>query len=321
MSFWSSNTAAPSWIDTLFKKEPGYLRIEPAIKPKKEGYTIRRGSEKDCELITQFWNTHYKGADWYTYFEPELVFPYLNNASIYTLLVYKNDELVCTILSVPSKVVFSHIGEKSIRIIEGLCVHSNFRSMGIAGFAISYMDWYTSQSEPTIHLWCREEKWRNLIDDAISRKVYSYKYCSTYNSISKRPSTFLQKLSISEAEKKWNNTQHLSPFIYTQSIQVIRGDLDFWQLGTQFVIVTNTRRFTKNAQPIYEIIWNSKDTTIHTINYICDQYDGIMYTTVDPIKLDNTWISRTSGYLAWYIYNFIPPSFNNCSIDLIREEI
>jgi hypothetical protein len=133
-----------------------------------------------------------------------------------------------------------------------------------------------------------------------------------------------------------------SPCIISKKPQNRRNGLYVFEYNTLIVVVSNTFRFTK-GMCIYEIIWCGKlvnerlvpasffsdykealtaITNFHTFN------GGILFGSSSPLGggiapdwSSHGWIYGQSGAHAWYIYNFMPPTFRNCVIHCIRDEL
>lgn len=323
MNFWWNNSAAPSWLLTWERiLTPGYLRQTPAPEPKLAGYTLIRGTLAHVKELTEFWNLFYKGPDWRMDLTEDHVRSYLNDLKVYVLLLLDKERIVATIVSTPCALNMSHGGKcPNARIIEGLVVHPFLRSKGIAGFMISYMDYFTSKHGPVCHLWAREEPRRAFFSTAISCLPYSY--ILPENVI--RSNIPVEKLAWTDFVqlKEWARTD--GHWIRSTSLTQRRGDLEVWWGKTKpyiLVIVANTRRVeTKTNRPIYEIIWCSSKPHDGLLESIALKYNGPLFTTLPANILSPEWVKGRSGYHSWYMYNYTPPAFGNCNVDLIREEL
>jgi len=327
MNFWSNNPAAPTWLDTWDRDPlPSYLRSEPAAKPVVAGYEPQQATVRDAGEIVAFWNTYYRGEDWKMNIREAHIVPYLEDPRVYAFVIRSVDKsLLATIFSVPCSLTMSHGAElKSARVIEGLCVHPSVRKVGIAGLMIAYADWFTSQRGPVCHIWAREERMDIFMSTAISCRAYSYTVCNMANhgvfAMERVPYTTF-------VENVWKPLKPCSPYIKNYPAPMYRNDIDIWATYVNerkiHVAVTNTRRITKTGSDIYEILWTSD--TPSSIGLILDsistKYNGLLYTTINKHLLSNKWHKDTSGYHAYYIYNFKPPIFSYCDVSLLREEL
>lgn len=323
MNFWGNNPAAPSLLHTWERiLVPKYLRTTPAPKPTVAGYEPVRGTVAHVKELTQFWNLFYRGSDWRTEFSEKHVQSYLEDKRVYVYLLFDKERIIASIVSTPFPLVMSHGGVcTNSRIIEGLVVHPFLRGKGLAGILIAYVDYETSKQGPVCHLWAREEAVPSLFSTAISRLPYSYILPETIitSGIPVEKLTWLDFL----VQKPWRRTN--GQWIRGTSLYNRRGDLDIWR-GTKstdvYVIVTNTRRIeTKSNRPIFEIIWCSDNPPAGLLESVALHYDGPMFTTLPASVLSPEWKTGRSGYHSWYIYNYLPPAFGNCNVELIREEL
>lgn len=329
MNIWSANAAAPQWFHTLFPTRPGYLRSTPAPVPViPNNLAIRRASQQAAAPIAAFWNTYYCGEDWYMDVSTDWVANYLRDQDV--ILLYAHDReynIKATIVSSPvspTSVVMSHGARIPLRCIEGLCVADDMRGAGLAGSMIAAADYYTSQSGPQAHMWCRELAIDpTVFTTAASVKTYSYIDGTKAVTIPGLPAT---RISWRQFQERWN------PYRYTTSAYSIIAEtplnrnngLDVWNIEmrgrTYNIVVLHTQRRVKGThQQIYEIIWSSQSNE-EVYTTVAAQYNGLVFTT----DADNTWkkwIYGRSGVHATYLYNYLPPIFRNCEFIMIREEI
>ena len=326
MKFWDNNSAAPTWLNTWDRLlAPGYLRNSPASEPNVPGYKPIRATVANVTELTQFWNLFYRGADWRTELSEKHVLSYLDDKRVYVVILVNAGRIVASIVSSPFSLIMSHGGTcTNARIIEGLVVHPFLRGKGIAGLLIAYMDYLTSKNGPVCHLWAREETVPSMFSSALSQLSYSYILPETIKKreMSVEKITWIEYLAI----KPWRRTN--GQWIRGASPQNRRDDLDVWRevkipaKPEIYVIITNTRRIElKTNRPIYEVIWCSDTPPPGLLESIAIHYDGPVFTTLPESVLSSEWQKGRSGYHSWYIYNYLPPAFGNCSVELIREEL
>jgi hypothetical protein len=329
MSFWSNTTAAPQWWHTLFPTRPGYLRIEPAQPiPPPHPYTIRRASIQIAVHIAAFWNTFYRGDDWYMDISEHWVKSYLMDPDVIILYAHDAEHIKATIVSSPVSsipVVMSHGGRIPLRCIEGLCLADDVRGKGLAGTMIAAVDSVTSQRGPCAHIWYKELPTDpGVFTTAASIKTYAY--------IQSERATFIDMpitaVPWHEFSRSWNPYRYIHPEQHTvvsetplqrnQSIDV--WNVDYKGRSVCVVVLHTHRRTLKTHQPIYEIIWASLiNNDIFT--RVSSQYKNAVVFTTDADASWNGWIYGRSGVHATYMYNYLPPLFRNCEFICIREEI
>jgi len=322
MNFWRTS-ASPNWLHTWERiLVPSYLRYTSAIEPRLQGYEPVRALSNHGKDLTEFWNLFYRGKDWRMDLTEDHVKSYLDDKRVLVYILVEHNRIVASIVSTPCPLVMSHGASLSnARIIEGLVVHPYLRNKGIAGLMIAYMDYITSKLGPVCHLWAREELMPSFFSTAISSKPYSYIL----------PENILQgtmpieRLAWSDfiQLKQWSRTS--GHWIRSATLFQRRGDLDVWWGQTKphvIVVVANTRRIeTKTNKPIHEIVWCSDIPQEGLLESIALKYKGPLFTTLPPRILSPEWTKGKSGYHSWYIYNYLPPAFGNCTVELIREEL
>ena len=355
MSFWASTTAAPSLWTTLFSNLlPGYIRTQPVPYPRTpdDCETPRRLIRSDAEQLSAFWRDHYGGDDWYLDCNVTFVIHYLVNPDIYVYGLFKKGgtDLVGTIVSTPLTDGHTYMSHgsilKTVRVIEGLCIRQQYRSKGIAAFLIGYMDAVTSQTEPVAHLWGREMSSAPFVSTALRTDTYAYMRCIR----STKPITMIH-YDWSTFRDVWSTTSRLwinnrTPRIVTTLPNTLSHNV--WIASRSLtdgrypiiVIADTHRKIRKGEQlPIYEVVWCGyrRDGVLYPtdgsiqykelIEQVSTRYNGLLFTTSAPYNGGATsdwqepWTYGTSGVHSWFIYNYIPPSFRNCELLTIRDEL
>jgi hypothetical protein len=106
------------------------------------------------------------------------------------------------------------------------------------------------------------------------------------------------------------------------------------------VVVSNTHRKTRSTnQPIYEVVWcgyifrnilypaKRSVQYKHMLDDISNQYVGMLFVSSAIYNGGATdtwgaeWNYGRSGVHSWNIYNYIPPSFGDCELLTIRDEL
>ena len=349
MEFWRKTSAAPSlWMASgLTTLAPRFLRTEPPPKPPSQwnGYTIRRLGGDDTALLNTFWTTHYRGDDWL--FTQHNAASYVNDSRVIVLGLVKEDDIAATIVSAPfcrGKTFMSHGAHLDVRVIEGLCVRSDYRSSGVAGFMITHIDYVTTiVYGPTALLWSRELSIKPLFSTAIQTATYGYIPCIT------KHTTDYTQMGWEEFQTLWvsNSPDWVSSFapcIVATTPENRRGKIRVWKRVTgnpcEVIVVGDTGRITHdNRIPIYEILWCGfielgklvPYKTGHSFQKACTAVsellgNGLLFgsSLATGGGVDSSWTGwrfGTSGVHSWFIYNYVPPTFGSCAIYAVRDEL
>ena len=337
MGFWSNTAATPSfWQITGWSRlSANYIRSEsiPFPAPKKNEYIVRLNASH-THRVAAFWQRYYSGEDWEfddsVYSWARL---YLSDTEVIILGLFHGGDLIATIVSTPvGPTTMSHgVTLSNLRVIEGLCVHDNYRSTGVAGFMIETMDAFTSRTGPVAHLWSREINHIPLISSALSTTTYAYARCGMCPL-----SVPVTPMNWSEFVELWtsNTSSFCSANIVVLSPNNRRGGLLAFAVKNYIVIVSNTGRRTKRGHlPISEVIWCGQRREHALLSARCTEevltsvaaylYKGLLFAS-SAFGVERGWTHwnyGNSGYHAWYLYNYIPPAFGSCTLHAIREEI
>lgn len=331
MSFWSYNVASPKLWHTLGFWKPHYLRERPASVPyTPQGLTAyHRLNRADTQMVCDLWTKHYGGEDWYLDANPAWVQSYLDDPSVIVLGVFtiRENALVGTIVSTPFSGGATRFHQtqdiSDVRVIEGLCIHSRFRKLGIAGYLIYAMDYETSK-RPTIHFWSRETPAPPLLSTALVIQTYAFVQCKDIVCMES-----CLPIPWPEMVLLWSTLR--SPGIVAR-VPVNRGGLEAWEVNGTIMVVSDTKRKTKRTrEPIWEVIWTgqirgeelvSGPIPLRYLESLAAKKTGILFVTKSNTDDAFTppWQFGTSGVQSWYIYNFCP-DFRNGQLEALREEI
>lgn len=341
MGFWSRTAASPSlWLTSGFAKlEPRFLRPESTPFPvPNAGDTIRRLTGSDSHIVATFWQKYYSGSDWELDESVHVwVHRYLQDPGVFAFGLLNSSGLLATIVSTPlGPTTMSHGASlRSTRVIEGLCVHDVCRGKGVAGFMIEYIDAYTSKvCGPVAHFWSRELSAKSLFSTAISTDTYAYTRCELCPELLP-----VSPVEWSVFQQLWtSNTSSWPGKCIIATAPVSRRDgLFVLEVQNHIVVVSRTGRRTKPEQlPIWEVVWcGLRFDTILTPGNCTEGVltsvaaylkTGLLFASSSPIgggvaRDWALWHYGRSGVHAWYIYNYVPPSFGSCLFHAIRDEI
>ena len=337
MVFWSTTGAAPSVADVLGLRgrHPRFLRLNvPSLSAL--GRLARRADMRDVDDICAFWSAYYGGDDWVFDATRDWVSKYLEDPTVYVLVMTNiSVGLIATIVSTPvstGKTLMSHGAElDDVRCIEGLCIHPGYRSQGLAGEMIAAMDWFTATIRPMVHLWSRELAAKPLFSTAVEISTYAY--------IDSQKARRLYPVSVmqwDEFMRYWTHMSSLKKLLRAYILGSVpsnrRGDLMVWTCGERLAVISRTRRRMRGSgRDIYEVVWCNQFISEGSYEYFLEsvavEYDGLLFASSTRMgggasrDWDPPWVVGRSGVHAWYIYNYIPPSFGACELHIVREEI
>jgi hypothetical protein len=358
MPFWSSTKASPTlWQASGFAKlEPRFLRLEipdlPALPAALSHLQIRRGIPMDSAALSVFLSEWYKGSDWTLSLRIEEVESYLRDDQVVVLLATDADrKIVGSIVSTPltrGATTMSHGANlRYVHSIEGLCIHGDYRSKGLAGTMIGHIDGVTTRLfGPVALLWSRELAMKPYFSTALHTATYAYLQCNRATQHMK-----IQEVHWGEFCHLWENNCHRFPGIVATVPSNRRGGLRIWEAethgSTKLAVIADTRRIASDGVPIYEVIWCGWRIT----NLLFSACEGQHYRAFlesvasqyatpgerTPLFFATSletggmakkrwedkgpWAYGTSGVHATYLYNYLPPSFGNCLVHAIREEL
>ena len=346
-SFWSENKAVATWLQSWLPAKADYLRKEtPAtpLVPHTLG-TLGQLGASHTSMLAQFWKAHYGDSDWFLDVDDTFARSYLIDSDTIVLGLFAVDQtLIGTIAAVPfgTTTRMSHGGffvNKSFHVVEGLCVHRNFRSRGIASLLMGAIDNVVSErrSIPFACLWAREIHSKPLFSTFLTAPTYASIPCD----LPEAPGFPIVSVDMETFRPLWERIVRrelrTSTCITTESIDNRRGGLRVWKatIGAfeYYVVVSDTRRKTlAGRKPIVEVVWcgtAEKEGVIRLVlEAVARQYTGIFFCTSDPHTggaqadwVSHGWSYGTSGVHAWSIYNYLPPAFGACKILGLREEV
>jgi hypothetical protein len=332
MNFWSHTSAVPSaWqVSGFATLKPRYIRTMPPIEMTNpvSDTQIFRATSALTHTISAFLTAYYGGSDWSIHVD---LSTYINDPHVIVLCMRKETTLIGMIVSTPltaGKTYMSHGGIVDMRVIEGLCIHPEYRSKGLAGILINQMDMYThTLFGPTAHLWSREMATTPFFSTALTTQMYGYIHCevAAYTPCEQMP----WKMFVGhwrESCRKWLD----KPCIVADTPLNRRNDLTVWIADANVAVIANTRR-TSGSDILWEVVWcGILDKGLLWPLDECGDFlesvaanigHGILFTSDYVRKWKKPWIYGTSGYHSWYMYNYIPPAFRTCKIHAIREEL
>lgn len=338
MVFWERTLATPSFADSLnlWTSTPRFLRTVVPERPT-EGRPIRRAMAYDGPKICEFWRLYYGGDDWILDATLDWVRMYIDDPDVYVLIMTDTlHGILATIVSTPitqERTLMSHGAVlTNVRCIEGLCIHPSQRGKGLAGTMIASMDWYTANMGATVHLWSRELAVRPfMFHTALEISTYTYIDC-----IKARCLVLVEPMLWEHFVSVWKDRAAVcttaTPSIVTTLPLRRRGDLFAWKHGEKMAVIVRTRRLTKvGLRRIYEIAWcnlrEGDGSFAPFLESVAAMYDGVLFASSARTgggavaAWGDPWVFGHSGYHAWYIYNYMPPTFGSCELHIVREEI
>ena len=345
LHFWSENKAAPTWLQSWLPARPRYLREERRAIPDTSFGTFKVLTLHDAPQLAQFWRNHYGESDWYLDADESFAQAYLLDKDTVVLGFFAADQtLIGSIAAVPFGDVtrMSHgvlFVKKSFHVVEGLCVHRQFRSKGIASWLMAAIDHAVGarQPNPFACVWSRELAVPPLFSTFLTAPTYASIPCD----LPPAPAFAVTAVDLTTFQSIWERIVHRTsatqPSIVTDTIDHRRGGLSVWKavIGAfeYYVVVSNTRRKTTvGAKSIHEVVWCGTEANDGVLRLVLEavarQYTGLFFCTSDAHTggaqadwVSHGWSYGTSGVHAWSIYNYIPPAFGACKILALREEV
>ena len=346
-SFWNENKAVPTWIQSWFLAKPDYLRTErPPIPfvPHSLGALIKL-DPTHTSMLAHFWRAHYGESDWFLDADDAFASSYLIDPDTTVLGLFAVDQtLLGTIAAVPfgTTTRMSHgalFVNKSFHVVEGMCVHRNFRSRGIASLLMAAIDSTLCESRhvPFACLWAREIPSKPVFSTFLTAPTYASIPCD----LPGLPTFPIEAIDMATFQPLWEHivrrTLLSSASIGTESIDNRRGGLRVWKATVgvfeYYVVVSDTRRKTLvGRKPMVEVVWCGSVDTDGVIRLVLEgvarQYTGLFFCTSDLHTggaqadwVSHGWSYGHSGLHAWSMYNYAPPSFGSCKILALREEV
>ncbi len=347
MSFWSTSSAAPSlWMATgLQTLRPSVIRKDAPSYPKQPQRThTRRSMQSDTKIIAEFWRSHYKGHEWK--YDPSpgvvesLLESYIIDPSVYIFLLFTDtDLLIATIVSAFAGPTHMSHGAvlNECRIIEGLCVHTEYRGDGLAGYMIAYMDAVTSATIPSIHMWAREYPIAPPLTTAFSVKTYAYVIGSKAKKLVHYTTMNIEVFNLLWKKYSTGWTHSTEPAIVCSQPVLRRNDLHAFISNNIVAVITNTRRVAvghEEGSALWEVVWCGRlhidklEPILHMseaqdfLTSVAAGLGCILFASgTDHDVWLAPWQHGRSGVHAWYLYNYVPPAFGSCALHMIREEI
>ena len=345
LHFWSENKAAPTWFQSWFPAKPAYLQLERRPMPDVTFGSFKQLTLHDAPQLAQFWRKHYGDTDWYLDADEAFAQAYLLDKDTVILGFFAADQtLIGSIAAVPfgNTTRMSHgvlFVNKSFHVVEGLCVHRDFRSKGVASWLMAAIDHAVGarQPNPFACIWSRELAVAPLFSTFLTAPTYASIPCD----LPPAPTFAVTSVDLTTFNPIWERivyrTSATQPSIVTETIDHRRGGLSVWKavIGAfdYYVVVSNTRRKTTvGSKSIHEVVWCGTEFADGVLRLVLEavahQYTGLFFCTSDAHTggaqadwVSHGWSYGTSGIHAWSIYNYIPPAFGACKILALREEV
>lgn len=356
--FWyCSDTAGPGLLDVarVWDREPRVLRQHNRSKPDpwvfgKDIYIQPvKLQPTHAAQVADFWREHYGGSDWWLDATDEWVREVLAHKATMALGLFQKGtgNLLGTIVSRPAvqESAYILVGEyaslQDARVIEGLCIHKDQRGHHLAGWLIAWMDYWTHSLRPTVHFWFREVGAQAPTTE-VTRATWAYARISELptSSLALRPLTQSEFTALWEASvPTWRHAKVVlgsKPFMDNKNSDC----WDIWQHENQIVVLLNTRRRTRPAnEPIWEVAWCGEVRQgllypgLRTAQLLIEaaaqqgKREGLVFVTDEPHRggassaWQSLWHFGTSGMQLTYVYNYMPPAFWNCEVQLLRDEL
>jgi hypothetical protein len=356
--FWhTQETAGPTLLDVakVWDRTPRFLRKEPRSKPSsfQSWREPVRLTPAHADQVATFWKTWYHGSDWWLDATPDWVSTVLEDTQTLALGVFSvpGGPLVATILCRPvvSSGDYVVVGKETsihkVYMIEGLCIHGEYRGQHLAGWLISWVDYKIGQSGPAAFFWTREVPYYTPTTD-IAIHTYGYAHISELSiSCEVRKRAWSEFRSWWKASyPSWRSDTRITVSLPAMSDKEAKW-IEVWEApdSHQILVLANTRRKTTNTNmPIYEVLWcgtksqtdilflASSDTNFRPLIESATKQtseNGIVFVSSAAhqgsasLTWPHPWKYGTSGYHSINLYNYMPPAFWTCDVQLVRNDI
>ncbi len=379
--FWFTDERAgpTAWdVARFWDRSPRYMRAEGCSKP--TSWVPNSGSviiiEAPVRLtadhsatVSAFWREHYGEEDWMLDAEKYWVSNILSCSRTLALGAFQDGRLIGTILSRPSAGSSSSNSKGghilwgtdgyiiNCAVIEGLCVHTDYRNQHLAGWLISWVDYLTSRVRPVAHFWMREVGSYIPTTDVATHK-YGYVRIADLGGVGSvaptPPTPPIRELQISEFDRLWITS--CAGWRSAESLIASRpywghACWKIWRVGDKLAVILDTRRKTRGPlgpkETIWEVVWCGhmySEANLEPVSAVAvaqtttqwrDMFEtvalqlksGLLFVSDDPLQggasegWGTPWRFGTSGFHSAFLYNFMPPRFWKCRMMLPREEI
>jgi hypothetical protein len=350
MSLFWEGSAGPSFYDyiNMFDSGGRFMRLIRAHKP--APYTNESLILNEPEFLTKsnaseiatFWNTHYCDVDWRMDASEEWVSSLFDSSKVVLGVRDERNRLIGTIMSrkIGGNLVGVQVGmtltSDRIFVIEGLCIHRDFRGKHLAGWLISYMDYITSEHGPVAHIFSRELESIPYFSNAIEVETYGYIETSKVKESQTKKVVLLDDYVF---QTKFMDLLFQLNLKYLDKIALSTGIIDSgdmmcfvcWGMVNGTVVIADSHRKTNKDLKIYEVIFCMGKETELLLNSVAFELEksgkgGILFGTDNPYhgalnaSFSDPWKFGTSGYHATYFYNYLP-AIRKLNFLLVRNSI
>lgn len=344
--FWSTpETAGPTVWDVLrFWDQPRPLRPKGRSRPPPFGpwEAPTRVEAADVPAITQFWTDHYNGADWVFRPEPEWIAALLSTSNTFALIVRNGGAVVGSIVCRGISDGPFRLGSLTLPnayMIEGLCIHPDWRGQHLAGWLIAWVDHLANATAPQAFFWSREAPPR----DPTYVASHTYAYLPLSGVASRRleetgltvvPWDTFRRIWASYVPR-WDGSGEAAEAAFPTQLPM--DPLLVWRKADVYAVVSDTRRWTRDGRKIWEVQfcgdlyapWEAKEGARDVLESIgavlVSKENGLLFVTSAPWQGGCTnwpgWVVGTAGHHTTYIYNYMPPVFHRLATLFLRNEL
>jgi hypothetical protein len=372
--FWNTpDTSGPTLGDVMrFWDTPRPLRLQPRKRPPPFGAweEPERLTPMDAGALTTFWRAYYSGDDWV--FRPDVKWVADILGEPHTLVLAVREGIAEGRRIVGSVVCRGLTGDEGVfrlgtlklpnaYMIEGLCIDPSWRGQHLAGWLIAWIDHCMNQDRPQAFCWSRESPPRDIT--YIATHTYGYlplvqaqeskKYVGSGESGESGGSGGsggLEEIPWEEFRRIWATyVPRWDALTYAAfPTQLPRDPLRVWRKGTNYVVVSDTRRRMLGCRDgegkiwevqfcgdLYELVTGlgggEEDGTRRMLEVVGSllsrEGPGLLFVTSAPWQGGCTstwprpWVIGTAGFHTTYIYNFMPPAFHRMMLLFLRNEL
>ncbi len=288
-------------------------------------------SLSEAQTISDFWNNHYAGSDWYFSCQKTDVERWIKSGFI--LIIKQSKTVIGTFVCHYLPGLYSGNYNNQAALLDGLVIHPKFRKMGVASFLLACMDYHiytVNKMDKAILIWLREHDTRMGAYMQTPISVLEYMYVKIHE-LPNRPTKAIVA-ELADVEKIVKSLFRTEKHDFTLALDYIKDPDIYWFLYKNSLVgIANTHRISKHTNyTILEVVFacNIEKPYFYDLLIPIEQSakqvpftNTILFMTNSKsrgncVNPPNPWLKGKSGFLTTHVYNWMPPAFLNGDIFL-----